>query len=133
MLFKRKDSSAPVKKDKVQNKKGPNFKKQGKPAEKSKAWCYVCGKPGHKAFQCFRRNDIQKNAPKANADQVNLAEGSQNLIAMVTELNFVAASTDWMIDCSATMSFCLILRKRLVLNWSKWGIPQLLRCLEREK
>ena len=110
--FKKGESSSGPKKD----KKGPtrptnqNFKKQGKPVDKSKQGCYVCGKPGHRAYQCYNRKDDHKGPPKPNGgqpqQQANVAETGDNLTAMITEANFVGNKVEWLIDTGATKHFC---------------------------
>lgn len=59
----------------VQNKKMISFKKNDK-YEKSNRNCFTCGKPGHKAWQCYHRKDASNNGQKQNwnKNQAHIAE-----------------------------------------------------------
>jgi len=50
------------KKDQRQGKNQNQLKKTNGKIQKPKVVCYVCGKPGHKAYQCYQR----KGAPQTN-------------------------------------------------------------------
>ncbi|XP_058723154.1 uncharacterized protein LOC131594960 [Vicia villosa] len=97
--FKKKDKEANFKKDKVQNKRAPNFKMKGK-YQNNKLGCFVCGKMGHRAYQCYGRDETHKNAIKPKGDQtkhqVNIVEVSDNLVSMITtaEINHVAEKVE---------------------------------------
>ncbi|KAK9670368.1 hypothetical protein RND81_13G196800 [Saponaria officinalis] len=67
--------------------------------------CYVCGKPGHKAYKCVQRHGPQ-NKPNQNAAQVNLAEQDDIIAAVVVEANLVANITDWILDTGASRHLC---------------------------
>ena len=95
--FKKGDSSSGSKKDKDKfkkpsNKKVPPFKKPGN-QDKAKQGCYVCGKPCHRAYQCYNRADGGQKPPTKLADQpkpqANVTEDNRNLIAMISEVNHV--------------------------------------------
>ncbi|KNA13253.1 hypothetical protein SOVF_118610, partial [Spinacia oleracea] len=93
----------------VQNNKSANFKKNnnnGKGATGS--GCYVCGKHGHKAYQCYNRQDAAKIGQKQdqNKSQAHLTEDQNGIIAAVAELNLVCNKADWIIDTGATKHFC---------------------------
>ncbi|XP_074267011.1 uncharacterized protein LOC141590312 [Silene latifolia] len=86
--------------------KGRNAKKSGqgnftKPASKihkpnQNLVCYVCGKPGHKAYQC----------PQKKVAEANLAEKDDIIDAVVVEANLVANASDWILDTGASRLLC---------------------------
>ncbi|KAD3067345.1 hypothetical protein E3N88_35225 [Mikania micrantha] len=86
--------------------KGGKFKGPSKSDEKFKkkqVSCYVCGKSGHKAYQCrHRKNKDQKIGDDA---QVNVTE-HDNVIAAVIETNLVENKTEWIVDSGATRHYC---------------------------
>ncbi|GAA0152692.1 hypothetical protein LIER_11109 [Lithospermum erythrorhizon] len=57
--------------------------------------CYVCGKPGHKTYQCNSRPQKQAG-PKT--PQANLAESDDVISVVVVEENLVANANDWARD-----------------------------------
>ncbi|KAE8654544.1 ornithine aminotransferase [Hibiscus syriacus] len=57
--------------------------------------CYVCGLPGHKAYQCQHRSDRQNN----NKPQMHVVEEDDEIIAaVVSEFNLVENSSEWVVD-----------------------------------
>ncbi|KAK9678778.1 hypothetical protein RND81_11G232700 [Saponaria officinalis] len=86
--------------------KGLNAKKLGqgkftKPATKiqkpnQNLVCYVCGKPGHKAYQC----------PQKKVAEANLAEKDDVIAAVVVEANLVENASDWILDTGASRHLC---------------------------
>ncbi|XP_074302865.1 uncharacterized protein LOC141637055 [Silene latifolia] len=87
--------------------KGQNAKKSGqgkftKPASKiqkssQNLVCYVCGKTGHKAYQCPQ---------KKVAAEANVAEKDDIIAAVVVEANLVANASDWILDTGASRHLC---------------------------
>ena len=67
---------------------------------KKKGNCFVCGKSGHHAPQCRHRakNDYP---PKAN-----LAEGEDNIVAVISQVNLVTNVSKWVVDSGATRHIC---------------------------
>lgn len=65
--------------------------------------CYVCGKPGHKAHECFQQKGRgnQKQATNVKA-QANLAKDEDIIAADVVEANLVENKTDWMLNTRAS-------------------------------
>ncbi|KAL0411131.1 UNVERIFIED_CONTAM: Retrovirus-related Pol polyprotein from transposon TNT 1-94 [Sesamum latifolium] len=106
-------------KDRFHQNKGKKFQKnnQHKPfkapngkIQKNKLVCYCCGKPGHKAYQCYQWKDHQKANQKSatqGTPQVNLAEKDDEIIAVVVvEANLVENKEDWILDTGASRHFC---------------------------
>ena len=92
----------------VQGKKGGDFKKNGK-SEKGSGGCYVCGKSGHKAWQCYNRKDVAGNGqkPDQTKNQAHIAEDTNEIIAaVISEINLVDNKTEWIVDTGATKHFC---------------------------
>ncbi|KAL0320415.1 UNVERIFIED_CONTAM: hypothetical protein Sradi_5303000 [Sesamum radiatum] len=81
------------------------FKANDGKIQKNKLTCYCCGKPGHKAYQCFQRKD-QKNPPSQLTPQANLTEQEEIIAAVVVEANLVENKTDWILDTGASKHFC---------------------------
>ncbi|KAA0066116.1 ty1-copia retrotransposon protein [Cucumis melo var. makuwa] len=77
------DRSKQVKRknEKASQKKG-QFKVVGGKVEKKKLICYVCGKEGHKSYQCYQRKGRTNQKP---IPQSNLAEQDNDIIAAVVE------------------------------------------------
>lgn len=76
---------------------------------KSKLQCYVCGKYGHKAYQCFQRRGQQHSSGKSEGKvsyQENLAESDEVIAAVVFEANMVENKSDWVLDTGASRHFC---------------------------
>ncbi|KAK9667654.1 hypothetical protein RND81_13G002700, partial [Saponaria officinalis] len=95
-------------KDKGKTKvgKGPNAKKpsQGKFTKPNPTIqkpnqnlvCYVCGKPGHKAYKC----------PQNKVVEANLAGEDDIIAAVAVEANLVANASDWILDTGASRHLC---------------------------
>jgi len=97
------------KKDQKQSKHQNKLKRTNSKIHKQKVVCYVCEKPGHKAFQC----DLHKGANHTNqkpagqiAAQANLTEHTEIFCAVTLEVNLVSNSTEWSLDTGATRHFC---------------------------
>lgn len=73
-----------------------------RPFKKNKENCYVCGKPGHHAFQCRHKKDGDNKdvTPKANIVKDDV------FAAVVSVVNMVAEKKDWVIDSGATRHIC---------------------------
>ena len=84
-----------------------NSGKRKKPAnnkpdnKKIKGACWVCGKSGHLAKDCWHNNDEKKPERKGKANQANMTE-SENFVAIILESNVVMDSKDWWIDSGST-------------------------------
>ncbi|XP_074266816.1 uncharacterized protein LOC141590104 [Silene latifolia] len=86
--------------------KGQNAKKssQGKFTKpttkiqkpKQNLLCYICGKPGHKAYQC----------PQKKVDEANLPDKDDIIAVVVVEANLVANASDWILDTGASRHLC---------------------------
>ncbi|XP_077251670.1 uncharacterized protein LOC143890870 [Tasmannia lanceolata] len=77
-------------------KKEKNFKKSG---PKKKGVCFECGKPGHYKKDCRYRKAGSSSA------KVNLTEADV-IAAVVTEVNLVKNSKEWVLDTGATKHIC---------------------------
>lgn len=71
--------------------------------KKGKNACYVCGKPGHKSYQCNNRHKNSLN--NENTSQVFLVEKDEPIVAVV-EANLVENRMEWIVDTGATRHFC---------------------------
>ena len=58
--------------------------------------CYVCGKNGHKAYQC----------PSKKTVEANVAEGDDIIAAVVVEANLVGNVAEWVLDTGASRHLC---------------------------
>ncbi|CAN1185666.1 Retrovirus-related Pol polyprotein from transposon TNT 1-94, partial [Linum perenne] len=85
------------------NRKPSPFKKVGQAYDGNKSGCYVCGKAGHRAYQChFRKGNEQRIKP-----QVNIVEEEEKVYAaVVLETNVVEGRADWIVDSGACKHFC---------------------------
>jgi len=70
--------------------KPDNFKRKGN--------YFVCGKPGHHAPQY--RNRYRNNKPPKT--KVNLVEGKDIIVVVVSQVNMVTNETNWVVDSGAT-------------------------------
>ncbi|XP_074314440.1 uncharacterized protein LOC141649653 [Silene latifolia] len=87
--------------------KGQNAKKAGqgkftKPASKiqkpsQNLVCYICGKTGHKAYQCPQKKVVA---------EANVNEKDDVITAVVVEANLVANASDWILDTGASRHLC---------------------------
>lgn len=105
-------SQVPANKRSFKNnkQKASHFNKGDKKIMKRSAQfnCYVCGKPGHKAYQCFKRQGQEQGPDKPGSksgNQVHLAE-TDDIIVAVVETNLVENKSDWVLDTGATRHFC---------------------------
>ncbi|XP_075074780.1 uncharacterized protein LOC142162334 [Nicotiana tabacum] len=102
--FKGKQKKGQEKKRHV--KKQNYFNKPEGHIQKSKGPFYVCGKIGHKAFQCNQRQgQSSKNGGKAPV-QANITKGGDVIVVVVVEANMVANKTDWIVDIGASRHLC---------------------------
>ncbi|CAN1762183.1 Retrovirus-related Pol polyprotein from transposon TNT 1-94 [Linum perenne] len=102
------DRSKFTKKKSTWQKKTPPFKK---PATqfKTNAGCFVCGKQGHRAFQCYLRKKPQGGHSKEGKNQAHLTEDTKEptiFAAVVSEINLVDNRVDWIVDSGASKHFC---------------------------
>ncbi|KAK9668837.1 hypothetical protein RND81_13G090100 [Saponaria officinalis] len=58
--------------------------------------CYVCGKTGHKAYQCTEKKTVEANV--AVTDDV--------IAAVVVEANMVGNAAEWVLDTGASKHLC---------------------------
>ncbi len=85
---------------------GQNFKKGAK-TDKFKGGCFVCGKPGHRAAQCYHRTDGPKiGPPKQNQEKKEAYLTEEDMVAVISEVNMVDLMTEWVVDTGATRHFC---------------------------
>ncbi|KAH6783227.1 hypothetical protein C2S52_008186 [Perilla frutescens var. hirtella] len=75
--------------------------------------CYVCGDPGHKAYQCVKQKEQQPNVNNKPAghfgnhtNQANLAETDEIIVVVVVEANLVENKSDWVLNIGASRHFC---------------------------
>ncbi|KAE8666786.1 hypothetical protein F3Y22_tig00112491pilonHSYRG00280 [Hibiscus syriacus] len=89
---------------KTKPQKATNFKKSGKAKPEGKTFkCYVCGLPGHKAYQCQHRSDRQND----NKPHMHVVEEDDEIIdAVVSEVNLVENSSEWVVDTGTSKHFC---------------------------
>ncbi|KAK9666750.1 hypothetical protein RND81_14G208400 [Saponaria officinalis] len=58
--------------------------------------CYVCGKSGHKAYQCTQKKIVE----------ANVAETDDIIAAVIVEANLVGNVVEWILDTGASRHFC---------------------------
>ncbi|KAK9688852.1 hypothetical protein RND81_09G015900, partial [Saponaria officinalis] len=58
--------------------------------------CYVCGKLGHKAYQCTQKKTVE----------ANVAETDDIIVAVIVEENLVGNVAEWILDTGASRHFC---------------------------
>jgi len=82
--------------------------KFGNKIQKPKGLCYVCGNPGHKAYQCTHcKGQSQPNQkPATPIAQANLAKDIEIIYTVVKEANLVANSVEWVHNTGASRHFC---------------------------
>ncbi|CAN1310245.1 Retrovirus-related Pol polyprotein from transposon TNT 1-94 [Linum perenne] len=105
--YNRTKSSSQSKRPTWKSKKPTTFKRPGHNQESNKqGGCYVCGRTGHKAYQCHHRKG--SSSSQSLNSQANIVEGEevQTFTAMVTEINMVEGKAEWIIDSGATKHFC---------------------------
>ncbi|KAL6332497.1 hypothetical protein AAG906_008528 [Vitis piasezkii] len=84
-----------------------NNGKRKKPAnnkpdnKKIKGTCWVYGKSGHRAKDCWHKNNEKKPERKGKAGQANMAK-FESFVVVILESNVVMDSKDWWIDSGAT-------------------------------
>ncbi|CAJ2637428.1 unnamed protein product [Trifolium pratense] len=92
-----------------QQKTHTNINKADNKIQKRKVDCYVCGRTGHKAYQCQLRKGQQYNNSKSaapSAPQAHLAENEEVIAAVVVEANLVDNKVDWILDTGASKHLC---------------------------
>ncbi|KAA0038001.1 ty1-copia retrotransposon protein [Cucumis melo var. makuwa] len=87
---------------KGKNSEKRQFKTHGGQIKKKKLVCYVCGKEGHKSYQCNQRKGRPSQKPTPYA---NLAEQNSEIIAAIVEANLIENKTDWILDTRASRHF----------------------------
>ncbi|KAB2614628.1 hypothetical protein D8674_021216 [Pyrus ussuriensis x Pyrus communis] len=75
--------------------------KPSKNLKKSKGACYVCGKSGHKAQDCYHHKD-GNHANGNNNNHANMAITDEELVVVVSEVNMVSNMSEWLMDIVAT-------------------------------
>ncbi|KAA0043125.1 ty1-copia retrotransposon protein [Cucumis melo var. makuwa] len=88
---------------KGKNSEKRQFKASGGQIKKKKLVCYVCGKEGHKSYQCNQRKGRPSQKP---TPQANLAEQDNEIIAAIVEANLIENKMDWILDTGASRHFC---------------------------
>ncbi|KAA0052337.1 ty1-copia retrotransposon protein [Cucumis melo var. makuwa] len=88
---------------KGKNSEKRQFKAPRRQIKKKKLVCYVCGKEGHKSYQCNQRKGRPNQKP---TPQANLTEQDNDIIAAIVEANLVENKIDWILDTEASRQFC---------------------------
>ncbi|KAA0042223.1 ty1-copia retrotransposon protein [Cucumis melo var. makuwa] len=101
--FVNRDKTKQEKGHKGKNSKNRQFKTTRGQIKKKKLVCYVCGKEGHKSYQCNQRKGRPSQKP---TPQANLAEQDSEIIAAIVEANLIENKTDWILDTGASRHFC---------------------------
>lgn len=97
MLQKMKELRKLGKKKKFQGKREffkKNIKNFEKNLKKIDGECFAYGKCGHPSSVCCHR--------KKKSVKVNVVEAKEKIIIMVTEVNYIANTRDWVVDTGAT-------------------------------
>ena len=82
-----------------------NFTKPKSGIKKFGGDCFVCGKPGHRAQDCYKRkNNDHFKKPIGNA-QASIVE-TDNFSAVISEAHLVSNIKDWWVDTGATRHIC---------------------------
>ncbi|KAK9688757.1 hypothetical protein RND81_09G009000 [Saponaria officinalis] len=58
--------------------------------------CYVCGKSGHKAYQCTQKKTVE----------ANVAETDDIIAVVIVEANLMGNVAEWILDTGASRNFC---------------------------
>ncbi|XP_070046392.1 uncharacterized protein [Nicotiana tomentosiformis] len=87
-------------------KKQNYFNKLEGHIQKSKGPCYLCGKIGHKGFQCNQRQGQSSKKRGKAPFQANLTEGDDVIAVVVVEANMVANKTDCILDTGTSWHLC---------------------------
>ncbi|PNX75331.1 wall-associated receptor kinase 2-like protein, partial [Trifolium pratense] len=100
-----------------------------------KANCYVCGKPGHKAYHCiYRKTNKVPPKPKAN---LTLGDDKKDddddddddiIAAVISEVNVVSDVKKWVVDLGATRHICA--NKAAFTSYTSVGMMSILVTLE---
>ena len=101
------NSKAKPKKNKVPKTKQfmqSAFAPKCKNMKKFKGACYICGKSGHKAQDCYHCKD--GNHANGNNNHANMAITDEELPAVVSEVNMVSNVSEWLMDTGATKHIC---------------------------
>ncbi|KAM1453552.1 hypothetical protein EV1_003162 [Malus domestica] len=98
---KPKKNKAPKTKQFVQSALAP----KGKNLKKIKGACYMCGKSGHRAQDCYHRKD-GNHANGNNNNHANMVNTNEELAAVVFEVNMVSHVSEWLLDTGATKHIC---------------------------
>ncbi|KAA0053505.1 ty1-copia retrotransposon protein [Cucumis melo var. makuwa] len=101
--FVNRDRTKQEKGHKGKNSEKRQFKTTGGQIKKKKLVCYVCGKEGHKSYQCNQRKGRPSQKP---TPQAHLAEQDSEIIAAIVEANLIENKTDWILDTGASRHFC---------------------------
>ena len=70
---------------------------------KKKSTYYVCGKPGHHAPQCRKK---LKTGNSGNPSKANLVERDDIIVVVVSQVNMVTSSKNWVGDSGVTRHNC---------------------------
>ncbi|KAK9714978.1 hypothetical protein RND81_06G135000 [Saponaria officinalis] len=88
---KNQESSAKINGPRKHTKPVPKIKKSA-----GTLVCYVCGKSGHKAYQCTQKKTVE----------ANVAETDDIIVAVIVEINLVGNVAEWILDTRASRHFC---------------------------
>ena len=80
----------------------------------------MCGKPGHKAYQCNQRKWSVQAKQKYATPTTNIAETEDNeIICAVTnvETNLVHNLSEWILDSGVSRHFCA--NKELMIDFEE--------------
>ena len=97
-----------------------NQNSANKKIQKPKVVCYVCGKPGHKAYQCNQRKGSVQAKQKFATPTANVAETEDNEIIYVfttVEANLVHNLSESILNSGASRHFCA--NKELMIEFEE--------------